>query len=290
MHRKLIQIVCVCMLFLPKLVFAQVPVYKIDIADALLPAHASVMTISIDPAGKDINSFKSELIFSDTVRVLEIRTDNSPTTFWLEKEVAESGRQVSLAGSIPSPIQEPFIVAHIVFRATVPNSNAIIYSRSSTIYAHDGQGTIMPLTELYIDLPILSVDARVITSTQDDLLLRDDTVPQISYSNIVRDSNIFENKFVLYFLATDKESGIQFVEVREGNGPWMQTSSPYILAHQFLPLPIAIRATDMHGNTQIVYVSRAYTDFVYGGVFSLCFFVEVSALIMFYWKSKKSKN
>ena len=79
----------------------------------------------------------------------------------------------------------------------------------------------------------------------------DTTPPEDFKPEIGRDPAIFEGKYFLSFATTDKTSGIDYYEVKEGKRDFKKAGSPYSLEDQSLQSTILVKAVDKAGNERI---------------------------------------
>ena len=76
--------------------------------------------------------------------------------------------------------------------------------------------------------------------------------PENFTPEIGRDSLIFSGKYFLVFATQDKNSGVNYYEVKEGGRTFRRAASPYLLENQLLTEWIFVRAVDYAGNTRQV--------------------------------------
>ena len=79
----------------------------------------------------------------------------------------------------------------------------------------------------------------------------DSTLPEDFQPEIGQDFSIFEGKYFLSFATTDKTSGINYFEIKEGKKEWKKALSPYLLEDQELKSVIQVKAVDKAGNERI---------------------------------------
>ena len=79
----------------------------------------------------------------------------------------------------------------------------------------------------------------------------DATSPEKFQAEIGQDPSVFEGKYFLGFSTTDKTSGVDYYEVKEGKGDFKKAQIPYLLEDQTLRSKIVVRAVDKAGNEQI---------------------------------------
>ncbi len=116
----------------------------------------------------------------------------------------------------------------------------------------------------------------------------DNTLPQEFNLEIGQEPAIFEGKYFLSFSTTDKTSGIDYYEIKEGNKDFKKITSPYLLEDQDLKTKIVVKAVDQAGNERIAeYIPEKKTEVIY------LFILIIIILLVVFWIFKKfliSKN
>jgi len=79
----------------------------------------------------------------------------------------------------------------------------------------------------------------------------DKTPPEPFELAIAQDPTSFEGKYFLSFYTTDKMSGIDYFEIKEGKEDSKRITSPYVLEDQTLRSKIVVKAVDKAGNERI---------------------------------------
>ena len=134
-------------------------------------------------------------------------------------------------------------LVRLVFESIAPGTARIVSSGS--VAAGDGDGTITPITSSESTLTVSSVASnKTYTVT--------DTIAPVLQAQRVHESDLYNGDAVLVFSATDAQSGVWYVEVREQNGEWKRISSPYRLEDQSDSATLEVRAVDYAGNKTIV--------------------------------------
>ena len=85
--------------------------------------------------------------------------------------------------------------------------------------------------------------------------LEKDTIPPEAFDiEIPQDPSIFEGKYFIIFSTIDKQTGLDYYEIKEGEKDWQRGQSPYLLEDQRLESIIRVKAVDKAGNERTVLV------------------------------------
>jgi len=79
----------------------------------------------------------------------------------------------------------------------------------------------------------------------------DKTPPEPFELAIAQDPTVFDGKYFLSFYTTDKMSGIDYFEIKEGKEDFKKITSPYVLGNQTLEGKIIVKAVDKAGNERV---------------------------------------
>ena len=121
-----------------------------------------------------------------------------------------------------------------------------------SVYLNDGKGTKdgVRVKNLVIDVLPKKIDSRP-RDDWNDITLNDKTSPEFIEAIISRDSYVFDNQYFVSFFAVDKDSGIAYYEIKEGDRDFVRSESPYLLQDQSLKSTVQIKAVDKAGNESI---------------------------------------
>jgi len=208
----------------------------------------------LDTGGQSVNTISGSVIFpSDNISFVRAEEGKSIINLWLDKpELA--GNSISFIGIISNGFDgviDPFnpkdkipgLVIRLIFESK-EKGQASITAKDFSLNLNDGLGTEIKIPDAYkiIDIGDFFNKKEFI----------DDNVstPGIE-AYITRDSNLFDNKYVLIFNANDKETGIKNVMIKEGNREWVSIESPYLLRDQSRHSTITLKATNYSGESVI---------------------------------------
>ena len=242
------------------IVFAILLFLPLSVKGAILYVKPSVATyhqgdtflveVRLDTEGEYVNAVETNLNFpSDILEVRDLSQGNSVLTLWI-KNPSFSGDVISFVGGTPAGYQGlDGLIGKIVFqvRKKALDSAKIIFQESSVLL-NDGQGTKAKLSTKGAVFSILPLESKT-TRDQWKKELEEDKISPLPFKiEISKDSAIFEGKYFITFSTTDKETGIDHYEIKEGKRSWKTGISPYVLENQKLTDDIWVKAVDKAGN------------------------------------------
>jgi hypothetical protein len=224
-----------------------------------------IVDLRIDTEEECINTVKAIISFpKDLLEAKDFSTGNSILNLWLESpKIDQKEGLISFVGGIPGgfcgPLpgepEKPNLLGKIIFRVVsrdVSRSLAqIAFRNDSQVLLNDGFGTPAKLTLKEAIFTILPEKAEVPKEEWQEELAKDDIPPEPFEIKISQDPNIFGGKYFIVFSTTDKQTGIDHYEVKEGKRNWKRAESPYLLEDQSLKSIIKVKAVDKAGNERI---------------------------------------
>ena len=224
------------------------PAYPVGVGDEF------ILPIKIESNDESINAISGQLIFSDERLAIDrIETANSIVTVWIEEPYV-SGNAVIFSGIMPGgfkDVVDPITLKHssadlfsLVLKVKKSGSSDISFS-DIHVYKNDGLGTEVSLV---VEKPELNLES-VGSSLKQKII--DNNQPEPFTPLITKDEDIYNGQYIVVFSTTDKESGIDHYEVREGLSRWVRTTSPYLLSDQTLRSVVRVKAVDLAGNYRI---------------------------------------
>ncbi len=245
--------------------------------------------VAVDPQDTDFNGIQGSVEFSsNTLSFVRAETGTSLVSYFIDQPSVQ-GNMIHFSGIIIGGFDgliNPFDQSHklpgpivrLVFEAVQPG-NAVVTTSNVSVTENDGNGTLEPVTDTTVSFPVTTAIAPSIYNTAD-------TVPPTLSASIVSSKDLFDGKYTVVFTATDKQSGIDHVELKEGNGAWKTIQSPYVLQDQTRKGILSLRAYDVAGNvTTITLPSTGTTQSAAAIIFLL-----LAALIILYVIHKKTKH
>jgi len=217
-----------------------------------------MVEIRLDTQGEYINAVEANLNFSsDILEVKDLSQGNSVLTLWVKEPTVSQG-VISLAGGTPGGYQGANgILTKIVFKARVQGVGQVNFLNNSKALLNDGRGTEAELSTKNGSFSVLAKKLEAPKDQWQKELGEDKTAPLPFKIEISRNPAIFEGKYFITFSTTDKETGVDHYEVKEGKRDWEKAVSPYVLKNQNLTSDIWVKAVDKAGNEWVEIVKAA---------------------------------
>lgn len=207
--------------------------------------------VAVDAEGDSFNAIEGSVGFSsETLSLVRIETGNTIISNFIDAPTV-AGDTISFSGIIVGGFDgliDPFDqskkfpgkIMRLVFSGK-EQGNAMVFANKVSVSANDGSGSISSAAGTRASFAVSEAVAPSMYSSGD-------SNPPIVSASVVQEPDLFEGKYTLVFNATDKESGIDRVELREGLGAWKTIHSPHLLQDQSRKSILSIRAYDASGN------------------------------------------
>jgi len=138
----------------------------------------------------------------------------------------------------------PGLITRLFFKSN--RAGEILFTTSDfTLNINDGKGTEVIASAISLSM---SVNNQEYVKEEINQIYSEPTIEAF----IVRDINLYNNKYVLMFDAKDKESGIEKVLIKEGNKAWKEIESPYLLKDQSRGSVIILKAINFSGQSVLI--------------------------------------
>jgi hypothetical protein len=220
----------------------------------------------VDPEGSVINGVDGSINFNDE-EISLIRTEEGKSVIglWIESPKVVEKNIIKLSGVIPNGFDgviDPFnpkhklpgIVARFVFKGLKPSKSHIITS-PFVVSLNDGLGTLENKESFNVSIAVQNILTPFVYTNPTDIN------PELEYE-IIRDPNLFNNKYTLIFQAKDKITGIEKVMIKEGRKDWKEIESPYQLEDQSRHSVISLLAINFSGASIIKTIEPLPRDII----------------------------
>lgn len=225
-------------------VHAQEQPYRMRVTD--VGNETQRVSVYLAPTSQAVNTVEGTLSFSSEVTPKNISTGNSVVLYFIEPPEVKDGR-IHFAGIIPNGFTNTLYAkdgAGFLFSVDVSRAKGTATLKDAMVLRNDGEGT-------ELRAPTLSVSLGNVSETEEDI--PDTILPRWVSAERTRADSVSKEP-LLILSAIDKESGISHFEVKEGNGPWQKTQTPYLIKDTSPFLHIYVRAVDNAGNVKETFV------------------------------------
>jgi len=236
-----------------------------------------IVEIKIDAEKECINAVEVNMNFSQEVlEAVNFSQGNSILTLWVKKpEINQESGLISFAGGIPGGYcgelpgepGEIDLLGKIIFRAKEISKEQLLadvgFLESSQALLNDGFGTPTKLNRQGAVFKVFAEKKDIVENKWQEELEKDIILPELFEIEVRQDPAAFEGKYFIVFSTTDKQTGIDYYEVKEGENNWEKAESPYLLEDQDLSSIIRVRAVDKAGNARIIEYTPPKESFLY---------------------------
>ena len=213
-----------------------------------------VMEIKIDTEGQEINTVKADLTFSqELLEIKDFSKGNSILTLWPEEpSFSNQTGKIYFLGGIPGGYSgKDGFLGKIIFKANKEGEATVQIEEDSQVLLNDGLGTLAKLTTRGAIFRVLAEKREVPEDEWKKVLKKDKIPPDPFEIKIGKEATVFEGKYFIAFSTIDKQTGIDYYEVKEGKRVWEKAESPHLLEDQSLRSKISVKAVDKAGNERI---------------------------------------
>ncbi|MFH1714446.1 MAG: hypothetical protein ABH831_02550 [Candidatus Nealsonbacteria bacterium] len=221
-----------------------------------------IVKLKIETEGECINVVDLKLNFpKDVLEAVGFSEADSILSVWLKRpEIRQDQGLISLTGGIPGgfcgkllgELGEVNLLGKAAFKVKHQDVRTVSLNFSeSHVLLNDGVGTEAPLE---LKGAVLSVLSGIVKEPKEEWqaeLKADVFPPEVVRIEVSREDSLFDGKYFIVFSSTDKQTGIDHFEVKEGILPWKTAVSPYLLENQGLQSIIRVKAVDRAGNERI---------------------------------------
>lgn len=228
-----------------------------------------LVDVKIDSQNEEINAVESTLYYPKTLVLKNIQTGQSLINFWVKPPEATTSLKkgfnaIGFSGLTPGGLTTGGgVVASFSFRSATSSreeKSFLLTLANSRVLLNDGRGTAANLTVKNVTLSAAVPAAEPNQAISGNQV--SDSIPPENFTVAVsKNPNLFDNKWFVAFLASDKQSGIDHYEIQESLNPdanqanWRVATNPAVLLDQTRKSYILVKAVDRYGQSKIEVVS-----------------------------------
>ncbi len=261
-HKKIkILVLILIFIFYPVFVFGAKLYFKPAQAE-YYQGQTFIVELRINTEKDCINAIEGNLVFSkDALSVIDFSQGNSILTLWTKTpEINQKEGLISFAGGIPAgfcgqipgDLKESNLLGKIIFEVKEGSGRKaeVRFNNTSRVFLNDGLGTEADFNTSKAVFNILKSEKPPENEWQQQI--QEDNIPPEAFQiEIQQEADVFDGKYFIVFSTTDKQTGIDYYEVKEGDRDWKRGQSPYLLENQTLSDIIKVRSWDKAGNKTI---------------------------------------
>ncbi len=282
------------LLFLPSLASAS-SVYIDTKHSDFFVGDTVILSVRIDSENQNINVVEGSVLLdyvAGAISLIDINTSGSDFSLWPGKpSPSENNTSISFAGGSPGGLNSKnAIVLNIVLKLQQEGLITLTPANFS-VYLNDGKGTKdqVNIRDLTINVSPKPADLESVDSWQ-NLILGDKTPPEPFQIYFGQDGSVFDGRKFLSFTTTDKQSGMAYYEVIEGDLPPIRSNDTYVLKEQNKSVMVTVIAYDAAGNTrESVYQTPSAPNYVVY-IISFAIILFIILLVFIFRKIRKNKN
>ncbi len=256
-----------------------------------------LVKIKISTPDKPINVIDGTLAYDNNkLEIKEVSTGGSLFVLWPKLPVFSNEKgNLAFIGGVPGGFQaEEGEVLKIFFIAKNNGEAKINFLDDFSVFLNDSKGTSAApwLRPLSLNISKRPIEIPIKNEWQ-DLIDNDKTPPEFIEAIINRDPRLFDNQYFVSFFAVDKESGIAYYKIKEGNTDFVSVESPYFIKDQSLKSTVQIKVIDSAGNENIIIpklpsVPISEVSYKIYLIWGFTIFV-ILALVFWLWRIWKTK-
>lgn len=200
---------------------------------------------------ESVNAFEISVEYPPEFLKLEDWSNgNSIINFWI-KEPKNNNGVFSFQGIVPGGyFGENGLLITLYFESRKEGIAEIKIKNNSQILLNDGLGT---LAKNSFSSAVINIETPEEETREDKPLLKftENISPEPFTPIISHSDEIYGGNYFLIFSTQDKNSGINYYEISEGDEPFRIAQSPYLLRNQRLDEKIRVKAVDKAGNERM---------------------------------------
>lgn len=214
-----------------------------------------IVSLSMDTMEKQPNTVEGTVLMKSGASNIEIRDfslADSVLTNWLKTPSLEDDAKISFIGGVPGGFnQKRGLLFQIIF--TAKGAGQVTFLPTDVkAYDNDGKATPIPVPGTPLTITISPKGDGKEKNQWLDIIGSDNNPPQDLSVAFGSDASSFGGKKFMSISAIDRESGIDYFEVAEGNQPAIRSGMTYVLRDQSESTPIMVTAFDKAGNKSTI--------------------------------------
>lgn len=254
LSKNIFLIFTLIMVFLPHSVFASTVYIDSDHSDFYVGDNI-IFYIRVDSENKNINAVEGNISLNyspESFSVNNLSLSESDFSLWPHKpSLSDDLKIISFAGGIPKGLNSTNAILFKIVLNFKQTGQVMLTPSDVAVYLNNGKGTkdITDGKSMIINILPQKPNSQPVDDWNNHVL-KDETPPEPFEIFIGQEGSVFDGEKFLSFNAIDKQSGISYYEVIEGNLPPARSGSTYILKEHNKLIKVTVIAYDTAGNAR----------------------------------------
>ena len=216
----------------------------------------------LNTEGKETNVIEGNIniIGAENIEIKDISTADSAINNWVRNpSVSSANNDISFTGGAPGGFNGDEIRLFKIYFTAKKSGELKFLPSQINVYANDGKATLLniKLNDLTFNI---NQSIGLVKNEWKDTLKKDTQAPSDIRAEFGQDPSVYDNKKFVIFSAIDKESGLDYFEVKEGDRSLVRTSGAYVLQNQEMSEPLIVFAFDKSGNISRQLINQASNE------------------------------
>ncbi len=212
-----------------------------------------IADVVMNTEGSLINTIDGSIKISTQgqFQVRDISVAGSDIVLWPRKpSLSTDGSTVSFVGGIPGGINDTSVRLFKII-LFVEKEGTVQFLPNVTGYLNDGKGTVKQVTATASSVTLLASRTTPINEWA-NTFKKDVVQPEPFKIVMYQDDQLYDGKKFITFGTTDRDSGVNYYEVREGGRLPVRSGDQYVLINQGSYQKVTVSAHDYAGNIRTI--------------------------------------
>jgi len=240
--------------------------------------------VLLDAEGQNLNAVEVKVGTQDDKLKLKDWSDGgSIINYWAVRPVIDESGNLMFQGGIVGGFKgKDGKLLTLYYETLEPGTTSISLQAFSAAYLNDGKGT-----KANLKFNNAAINVSSTPTEKAPVSIIDTTPPETLEVQISSSKDVYDGQYFIVFAAQDNDSGLDYIEIKEGDEPWARAESPYLLKNQKLNKDILIKAVDKNGNTRIETLKLKQYQLIKKGIYAVVLILIALAIWQILKKRKK---
>ena len=203
--------------------------------------------VLLDAQEENINAVEVKVGASDGLKLKDWSDGGSVINYWAEKPSVDGSGILKFQGVVLDGFKgKGGKLLTLNYESLKSGPATVSIEIFTTVYLNDGKGT-----KANLSFTGAKINVSKEKSSGNIVSIIDTTPPEIIEAKISKVKDVYDGQWFLAFSANDNGSGMDYIEIKEGDGAWIRAESPYLLINQNIDQDVLIKAVDKNGNSRI---------------------------------------